>query len=158
MAITLYGSGNAIVQVVSSSTTQSTTNTTSTLADVSGMTATITPKSASNKILVMMSTQYELFRSAIETAAYMVVQRNGTTIISQSANSLALEAGVSSGSRIYFDGMYSIQYLDSPNTTSAVTYKLQFACTSTGSNGRITVNNQGNNTQTSMVVLLEVAA
>jgi hypothetical protein len=148
----------SVLQVVSATTTATTTNTTTTPADVTGLTATITPSSASSKVLVMASTQWELFRSAIEVAGYFLLLRGSTTIFNQSANSLAMEAGLSTGSRIYLDGWYAPIIVDSPATTSATTYKVQITCTSTGSSGRMTVNNQGNNTQTSSIVLMEIAA
>ena len=146
----------SVIQTVYATTTATTTNSTSTLADVTGLTATITPTSATSKILVVVATQYELYRAAIEVTGYFVVLRNSTTIFSQSANSLGLETGLSTGSRIYMDAFFAPSVVDSPATTSALTYKVQFATTSTGSSGRITVNNQGNNTQTSSIVLMEI--
>ena len=147
----------SVLQVVSVTTTSSTTNTTNTPADVTGLTASITPLSASNKVLVMVSTQWELFRSSLEAAGYFLLLRGATTIFSQSANSLAMEAAPSSNGRIYIDGWYAPIIVDSPSTTSSTTYKVQLACASTGSSGRITVNNQANNTQTASIVLMEIA-
>jgi hypothetical protein len=148
----------SVLQVVSATTTSTTTNTTSTPADVTGLTATITPSSSSSKVLVMVATQWQLFRSAIEVAGYLIVLRGATTIFNQSANSLGMEAGLSTGSRVYLDGWYAPSIVDSPATTSATTYKVQLSCVSTGSSGSITVNNQGNNTQTSSIILMEIAA
>ena len=148
----------AVLQVVSATTTSTTTNTTSTPADVTGLTATITPSSSSSKVLVMVATQWQLFRSAIEVAGYLIVLRGATTIFNQSANSLGMEAGLSTGARIYLTGWYAPSIVDSPATTSATTYKVQLSCVSTGSSGSITVNNQGNNTQTSSIILMEISA
>jgi len=147
----------SVLQVVSATTTSSTTNTTSTPADVTGLTASITPSSTSSKVLVMVSTQWELFRSSLEVTGYFLLLRGATTIFSQSANSLGLEAAPSSNGRVYIDGWYAPIIVDSPSTTSSTTYKVQLACASTGSSGRITVNNQSNNTQTSSIVLMEIA-
>ena len=151
-------SAGRVLQVVSATTTASTTTTTSTLTDVTGLTATITPSSASSKVLVMVATQWQLFRSAIELSGYFLLLRGSTTIFNQSANSLAIEAGLSTGSRIYLCGWYAPSIVDSPATTSATTYKVQMSCQSTGSSGSFTVNNQGNNTQTSSIILMEISA
>jgi len=147
-----------VLQVVSATTTATTTNTTTTPADVTGLTATITPSSSSSKVLVMVSTQCEVSRSAIEAAGFLLLLRGSTTIFSQSANSFGLEAGLSTGSRIYLDGWYAPSIVDSPATTSATTYKVQLVCFATGSSGRIMVNNNSNNTQTSSIILMEIAA
>ena len=157
-ASAVQASSGRVLQVVSATTTSTTTNTTTTPADVTGLTATITPSSASSKVLVMVSTQCEVFRSAIEAAGFLLLLRGSTTIFSQSGNSFGLEAGLSTGARIYLDGWYAPSIVDSPATTSATTYKVQLVCFATGSSGKIMVNSQSNNTQTSSIILMEIAA
>lgn len=157
-ASAVQASSGRVLQVVSATTTATTTNTTSTLADVTGLTATITPSSSSSKVLVMVGTNWEVFRSSVEASGYLIVLRGSTTIVNSSGNSFGLEAGLSTGARIYMDAWYAPSIVDSPATTSATTYKVQLACFSTGSSGRITVNSQGNNTQTSSIILMEIAA
>ena len=165
MSIVLNGTGGTIsgvpgqvLQVVPVTTTTSTTTTTNSYADVGGMTATITPSSTSSKILVLMNCNYELYRAAIEATASWQVLRNSTAVYTLPQNSTGLEAGLSTGSRVYLDGVLAIMFVDSPATTSATTYKLQFLTTSTGSSVHVSVNNQGNNSQTATVTLMEIAA
>ena len=66
-----------------------------------------------------------------------------------------LEAGNSPNTRIGTRGYYSQNYLDSPATTSATTYKVQMAAnTAAGSSTFIT---QGNSC-VSTIILMEIGA
>jgi hypothetical protein len=92
-----------------------------------GFSATITPTSTSSKILVSLS-----LPSNVTTnnggMGYQLV-RNGSAIITfaPSANLISLAAGVGANySTASFD------YLDSPASTSALTYTVYFAVTSGG--------------------------
>lgn len=145
-----------VLQVVSTTTSTSTSLTNiSTWTDITNLTVSITPSSTSNKILVLASAQYEIFRSAIEAAGALKIVRNSTDIFAQYNNSLGLEAGLSTGSRIYFDGQWNGMVLDSPATTSSVTYKIQGYNTQNANSGRIVVNAQTNNQ--SSITVMEIA-
>ena len=87
-----------------------------------GLTATITPTSASNKILVSVN-QYFTFRTATfyERHADFQLLRDTTQIAFQRINQLT----ASTASVSYFGKMSSYQKLDTPATTSAITYKTQ---------------------------------
>lgn len=131
-----------ILQVVQSSYNVVIANSTATFVD-SGLTATITPQSTTSKIFVM-SNQSMFVNTAVAEMGYRL-DRNGTII----ANFLApvfSNAGAIVGSGIFME-------LDSPNTTSAVTYKTQFA-RSTGS-GIVYANI---NTNRATMTLFEVSA
>ena len=112
-----------IIKVVSTTKTDTFTTTSGSLTDITGMSVTITPSSASNKILV----QYSLGQVTPNSpAVYGVALLRGSTVIG---------AGATAGSRIsvstsgIFDGdrggASAYNFLDSPATTSATTYKLQ---------------------------------
>jgi hypothetical protein len=118
----------------------------STYADT-GLTATITPTSASSKILVQIS-QTGLFKNT--GAAYMGLRvlRGATTIATFEV--YAGDTGTSTPSAF---GGSSTNYLDSPTTTSATTYKTQFA--SGANNAQVGCQYGG---CTSTITLLEVAA
>jgi hypothetical protein len=50
-------------------------------------------------------------------------------------------------------------YLDSPATTSSTTYKVQYACDSTGAGAIVYLNNASTGTNTfSSITLMEIAA
>jgi hypothetical protein len=96
--------------------------------DITGMSVAITPKFSSSKILVM----YRIGLSIV-TGAYVCHLRllRGSTNIAQGtagSNSLAVTTSAYSdnsgagGYPIYYNSM---DFLDSPSTTSSTTYKLQ---------------------------------
>jgi hypothetical protein len=108
--------GGKVLQVVQATNSTNTT-TTNTSYTTSGLEATITPSSATSKVLVLTYTTGFVSRtSGAESASYTLLR--GVTEI----------AGAPSG-MIRFDTMpqsssIAIHYLDSPATTSATTYKL----------------------------------
>lgn len=113
------GGGGKILQVVGANTNTIVTNATTTLTDT-GLTATITPSATSSKIIILVSQPY--FKSAghAQNAANVQLQRNGTNICDFSL------LGYTNTTVIGYM-MFAASYLDSPNTTSALTYKTQFA-------------------------------
>jgi len=140
MAITRLGGANAItgtiptsvapgqgkilqvVQTVKTDTfTVSTTNT-SAPADITGFSATITPTSTSNKILI--TAQLSVGGSTSHTN--FLIDRDGTDIaIADAAGSrqrLTTIEGIAGGGA---GGSATINFLDTPSSTSALTYKIQ---------------------------------
>ena len=118
-----------ILQVVQSVKTDSFSYATAAYADVTGMTATITPSSSSNKILVKINLVY-----GGENNAYFVYKLlRGSTHIGQStAVSLSdqLNGTFVTNTGNNDDSQYkawtaSYEILDTPSTTSATTYKIQ---------------------------------
>jgi hypothetical protein len=119
------GSVLQVLQTFKNDTT-SATNAASidTWVDISGMSVTITPTSASNKILVLLT----LNIGGVQGQAVAIQILRGATAIGN---------GAASGSRLpcfadirqtdqFECELYSGQYLDSPNTTSSTTYKIQW--------------------------------
>ena len=115
-----------IIQVVHVEYNTATTNSTTSHADT-GLTATITPASASNKILVMYSQGFRMGRASGGTAVSSTIQLRRTvsgteTAITDNAGYLFyLEAAGTSSQYVY--DVLSQHLVDSPNTTSAVAYK-----------------------------------
>ena len=132
MAVTLRGSGQAIVQVVSGIKTDTSSTSSQTYSNISGLSATITPTNASNKILVFLNIE------GSNDGGNMAIQllRNSTPIaIGTSATGVQLNVTLGA----YYNnadankhGSAGITYLDSPATTSAVTYQAQFRTGNTG--------------------------
>jgi hypothetical protein len=128
MAVTIRGSGQIITQVVSTTKTDTfTSNTYNTWVDVTGLSVSITPTSSSNKILVFASVVYS--GSSQSTGLVLRCVRGSTPIgNADAAGSRVLgfigteEIGVAG---IYQMGGASFNNLDSPNTTSSTTYKIQ---------------------------------
>lgn len=135
-----------IVQVVSATYSTAVTSSTSTYVDT-GLTATITPSSASNKILALVS-QNGVSKNTNDTTCKIQLLRGASSI-----NVFAFYAGRNSAATINSVGSASTCYLDSPATTSATTYKTQFA--SSQNNASATVQEAS---ETSTITLLEVVA
>ena len=87
--------------------------------DVTGFEVTITPSSSSNKVLVQVS--LESYHSATQQDEYRIL-RNGSDPASISGGRLWFSTGYY-GSGTSAPG--STVFLDSPGSTSALTYKLQ---------------------------------
>ena len=112
------GGGGKVLQVVNATHTTETTSTSATYVDT-GLTATITPTLATSKILI-----FTFVSSAKVNDAYMGTRllKGSTAII----DPIDTQTGYT-GSAIYNNvGASAFSYLDSPATTSATTYKIQF--------------------------------
>jgi len=113
----------SILQVVQGTKTDTFTTTSTSFVIPTGLSAVITPASASNKILIMCYTNFAI---AGDTGhAYSQIQRNGTGINVGDAASTRPRAGVAQNN--YGDNSppsFAMCFLDSPATTSAVTYSL----------------------------------
>lgn len=113
--------GGKVLQVIMGTTSSRATNSTTTYADTN-LTATITPSSASSKVLVIMS-QCGVNRTNGNSgnALLLQLQRGGSSIAQISNEGMATDTAIRNG-----DFTFNISYLDSPATTSATTYKTQF--------------------------------
>jgi len=135
----------SVLQIVQGTTTTEVTSTTSSYIDT-GLTATITPSSASNKVLVIV-THGEISKNADASARLAMRLVRGATTISQFASGLAYINSAVTGR-----ASPSITYLDSPATTSATTYKTTAA--NPDASGSINIQN---NSSMSTITLLEIA-
>jgi hypothetical protein len=109
----------SILQVVSATYSTETSNSTTTYADT-GLSATITPSSASSKILVITTGEmYKSNGSAINSLNLALLR--GSTNIYVLGQQLLW-----TGTALENSGNWAGNYLDSPATTSATTYKIQF--------------------------------
>lgn len=143
-ATTLKAAAGSVIQVVEGSVTVQATSTSSTLADT-GLTASITPSSASNKILVLVS-QAGISKSTNDTGVTVKLLR-GASIIS----TLAVRAAKDGTSNTSYVGTVAGFILDSPASTSSVTYKTQFASSGNSANVFVQVDSER-----SSITLLEI--
>ena len=123
------GTGN-VLQVVQGTLASQADTTSSTFADT-GLSATITPSATSSKILVMVMHHIYAYTTGFIPAGEIKLFRGTTEIDTPSRNILKADDHPSDNN-IYFLVNGNITYLDSPNTTSATTYKTQFAELSDG--------------------------
>ena len=125
------GSVLQVVQTVKTDTFSTTTA--ASWVDITGMSVTITPSSSSNKILVMFNCEI----SNNNTIIYSKLVRNSTDIVvgdaAGSRPRVTVGSNYNSAEATIDIQHQSFTYLDSPATTSSVTYKLQLfsAVTST---------------------------
>ena len=165
MSVTISGSGQIIKQVIQTvkSDTFSTNSTLPTFAAVTGLSASITPTSASNKIMVIVNLSCSMSADYVFMSQ---ITRNGTAIdVGDAAGSRtrATIGGYQGGTGITYQSTpQNIIYLDSPATTSAVTYTIQIASENAG--GTIYVNRTANDTDaaargrfSSTITVMEVA-
>jgi hypothetical protein len=124
-------SGGKVLQVISTHFTDRVSSTSATPADVSGFSATITPSLTSSKILVMVTV---FFGGSNSSYAYTLCQRQisggATTSIGLGTGATGSQTNIFVGRRmdvIQDYGESSINFLDTPNTTSAITYQMQLA-------------------------------
>ena len=150
--VSATGKGGGVIQMIFESTTTEVTNTDGNYTDT-GITATITPTRSDSKIMVIVSIQWLLYRDSTETSGSFKLLR-GSTNISEHANAVHIEAGTTSQSRIISEGGYMIQRLDTPATTSATTYKVQFRTDVTANGAQMIVNR---NSAPGCITLMEVS-
>ena len=117
------GAGN-VVQTVFASHDSQVTNNTNTMADT-GLTAAITPTSSSNKILVTVM-QNGVYKDGSAEAGCQIQLLRASTVISQLAKRAGGDNGTGAAATMSV-GTVGASILDSPNTTSATTYKTQFS-------------------------------
>ena len=147
---------NLVKQVVEGSTNTEVIVATTTYTDT-GLTASITPSSTSSKILVLINQSYGTIRTVDGLGMGIKIFRGSTVIYEPVANSTGPFSFYVYGTSLYGRACYSI--LDSPATTSSVTYKTQGRPYVTANSGSVTFQeNESGNAGTSYIQLIEVAA
>ena len=142
----------SVLQVVTATTSSNTQITSTTYTDTS-LTANITPSSTSNKVLVLVSQNVQgQMSSNGEYTVRLQLLRDATSI--QIVIPLSLSAGVGVSSTITMRSMGTMVQLDSPSTTSEITYKTQGKVTDLADS--VTCRFQEGTTESS-IVLMEIA-
>jgi hypothetical protein len=137
--------GGKVLQVVAATYSTETTSTSSTFADT-GLTATITPTLATSKILVLVN-QNGVRKDSSDTGVRVSLLRGATTIAELDKGSAA-NTGNSNRNIV---GTVGGAILDAPATTSATTYKTQFASNANSANVMVQAFDS-----VSSIVLLEI--
>jgi hypothetical protein len=116
--------GGKVLQVVQGSYSTSTTITGTTMTDT-GLSLAITPTAATSKILVMVNQQWTFERTSNEQGHSMRIMRDATEVYATASTSTAGYLYAQGATSIALGGFIALSYLDSPATTSAITYKTQ---------------------------------
>jgi hypothetical protein len=116
--------GGKVLQVVYASTTTPVTLTSTSVYGDTGLEGTITPTLASSKVLIMTS-QTAIISTAALLARGTRILRDASVIFTGGARNDFLADISGSPTPMYFGNRFSLMYLDTPSTTSSVTYKTQ---------------------------------
>ena len=149
-----------VIQVVSTTKTDTTsTSTSGSFTDISGMSVSITPSSTSSKILILISLG-SISSSVSGIAVGFKLLRDSTAVGNASSTSnrsgfTNIYTGGGTGDEYIISASHS--FLDSPSSTSALTYKIQWKNSSdTTYLNRYHGNNDNNGSST--ITVMEVAA
>jgi hypothetical protein len=143
---TIQNTAGAVLQVVNANTTTPVSTTSTTYVDV-GLSASITPKFATSKILII-GTVEGIKTAAINTGVKVSLYKGTSATI---LSTPVAYAGFNTSSTDN-NTCASVSYLDSPATTSSTTYAFAFL-RNTGS-GNVDVQN---NAAMSTITLMEIA-
>mgnify|MGYP003109600409 CR=1 FL=1 len=138
--------GGKINQVISTVKTDTFTTNSGTYTDVTGLSVSITPSATNSKILCFCTGAYG--KDTTDNFNFQLVR--GSTSL--------LENKLDPGTNNNQTNTFSIQFLDSPSSTSALTYKIQIK--NDGGN-YVNINRINNNTTDradSVITVLEVLA
>ena len=141
------GVGGKVLQVVNATYGTATNSSSSTYSDL-GLSASITPSSTSNKVLVTVHLSgCQKNNNALLGTRLL---RGSTTIYT--IDNMSLYTNTTDQNAI---GSVSTSYLDTPSTTSATTYKIQFR--SVDNNSYVYINNDFSGGSNSNITLMEIA-
>jgi hypothetical protein len=120
-------SAGKVLQVKQTNKTDTFSTTSTSFTDVTGLSVSITPSSSSNKILVIVDLQVG---SRTDSQCMFQLLRGSTSINIGDASGSRTRATAEQDAGTH-DGANSIAitFLDTPNTTSATTYKIQMRVT-----------------------------
>ena len=155
--------GGKLLQVIQTEKNDTTSTSSTSWSDITGMSVTITPSSSSSKIFVETR-----FKAAAGDVVYIALTTgDGTPIIQASGSGFAekpaisiYSGGNSSGESWYNGDMSTVCKLHSPNTTSAVTYKLRWRVNSNTAylNRNMDMGGQYNAPVASTITVMEIGA
>ena len=148
----------SVLQVVNGITNTVVETSSTTYVDT-GLTATITPTSTSNKILVTV-TQLLFIGNTARSNGVGVKLLRGSTVILDNDNGLGYgsvyrDINVASITNMGFTSVVTFSYIDSPSTTSATTYKITGRLQSANNGGSVRFQGYSGH---STITLTEVSA
>jgi len=137
-----------VLQVVQAVKTDSFSSSSTSYVDVTGLSASITPSSTSNKILSIITLMVQSGSSGQERTIAYNLSRDSTMIFESIWRTYDYGANGVTGSI-----SSPITYLDSPSSTSALTYKVQIKKVSGAGNAEVNIVSPS----TSSIILMEIA-
>ena len=151
------GGGGGIIQVVHASTQTGQSQGFSTNAFVdTGLSASITPKFSTSKILVTGYLSYYVYLSGVGSAEWNFAVCDGSNNILDSTSADA--QGYRFNEYYVLGGKHPINFLHSPSTTSSFTYKMRMNAKSANQSGNVVCQRNGTANNISRLTLMEVSA
>jgi hypothetical protein len=148
------GTGGKVLQVVQGTTTTATSTSSTSFVDTN-LSAAITPSSSSSKILVIVSGSYYNYNTSYNCYGSAALVRNSTALI---YTTHMTDVQVGSGTGPTMSSTMSMNYLDSPATTSSTTYKIQIRCQDSSYSANVRFPFQsGYQTASAVITLMEIA-
>ena len=150
-----------VLQVVSVTKTDTFTSSSSSFTDITGLTANITPASSSNKVYVNLSVQGSQDVEA-NRVSYQLIRDNTAISVGASAASRSQASSGLSSPHGDIIASSSVNVLDTPSTTSQITYKVRIANTAGSGNAFVNrtendENGSGMPRYASTITLMEIA-
>ena len=155
-AARLPGGLGKVLQVVSNFNNTFYSSTSSSYTDITNMNVTITPTVSSSKILITFALGLVDDASG-SNGGYSFRMLQGSTAIAQGTGGSVNQGTGFIGQETNNADTVMFQFLDSPGTTNALTYKLQFKNTYNG-NIRINRSQDGQNSGASSITAMEIGA
>ena len=130
--------GGKLLQMINATTSTAVTIASTSDTDT-GITATITPTSDTSKILILVNSITGFYRGTAQAyqGLKLKVLRNGSVVIGNN-NQYAFRVTNSPTQETNHENLVSTSYIDSPGSTSALTYKIQSAAYTTSNSGSVT--------------------
>jgi hypothetical protein len=157
------GGGGGVLQVVSTTKTDTFTTSSTTFTDITGLSVTITPTSATSKIMVLVSLQASGQNGSNSSSSRLM--RGATAIFIGDAASARDRASADIEGGLASNRVTSSQapmFLDSPATTSSTTYTVQIKSTTAGNSyvnrGSADVDDSGHQRTASSITVMEIGA
>jgi hypothetical protein len=150
------GGGGKVLQVIMGQDSTVTNLVTTSYTDIN-LSATITPSASTSKILVMVTQSVIVNRSDASNWANWRLMRDSTPVYNNATSGRpAAFWGINTVSSQQMGTLYCGNYLDSPATTSATTYKTQWRSHTTASSASLDINSESGTSST--IILMEIGA
>ena len=142
-----FGGGKVLQYVIATnSSVQGTTSTS--FADITNLTADITPSATTSKVHIIFNDNFWINRSGTSLGGTYIINKGGSDITATTHGPQFINDVGSHNKSLY--GNNHFEYVDSPSTTSSTTYKVRFKANS----GTAFYSQQGN--RIASLILMEL--
>lgn len=142
-----FGGGKVLQYVIATNSSVQATTSTS-FADITNLTADITPSATTSKVHIIFSDNFWINRSSTALGGTYIINKGGSDITATEQAVQLIVDGNSGNKSLYLT--HHFEYIDSPSTTSSTTYKVRFKANS----GTTFYSQNGN--KTASLILMEL--